>query len=478
MAEICIDGDKKDLPIVTNLAPVGSGDRPDENDTQGDSHRSLMLSDVTTGQVTEGDGGGKVCRRIFCSDCRSRVSGGSSTTGGATRHDLNLAGGTGRASIPKQGDHCHPFHQYLHDERGDGQQHYPEEKLSHEKSNSNMSNPNKPLENIMDTRSHGHTQRSEPHGDYHGDKNTCLHDCKCQGSVGCYIDVNKVDQRVLSDPRDLPDVVMDAAEVEGTAVNRSGHRLTHADSSLRLPHADSSSSLRLVHADSSSSLASLASQDSKLEKPIRSKRKKKLRGNKVKKSSGDAPSEGEGDDTTSEHSCSAKTKKRVKRPRRHCDIHFPKVNKETSCDANNQDGVTDEKQQMETGEIKPDKLVCTCGKSSKRSRSKVRPEPEGGSAFSPSQGSFVDEFDRVIFSNDPIFSDMEYDAKEDAQIRCEMERYHKRSNHPDIFSAAQMVNTNTMLKFAIIGAELQNISGVSLRRVKFLFSPNIVQTSG
>ena len=117
------------------------------------------------------------------------------------------------------------------------------------------------------------------------------------------------------------------------------------------------------------------------------------------------------------------------------------------------------------GTVEPPLPVCTCRRERSKQR-KPRPEPEGG--YSTSKYMYLDEYDRVINSTDPLFSDMEDDPVIDNQIRQESERHHKRAAvlHPgNIFSAAQLLNTNTMMKFAIIQTELRNIIDVSLRRV-------------
>lgn len=107
------------------------------------------------------------------------------------------------------------------------------------------------------------------------------------------------------------------------------------------------------------------------------------------------------------------------------------------------------------------RLVCTC------KHRKKRPEPEGGCGIPP---RFMDEYDRIIYCNDPIFSDVEDNPQMDERINQEMVRFHKRHNghQTDIFQTAHMVTSNTMLRFAIIGTELQNIRRVLLRRVIFL----------
>lgn len=106
-------------------------------------------------------------------------------------------------------------------------------------------------------------------------------------------------------------------------------------------------------------------------------------------------------------------------------------------------------------------LLCTC-KIVTKERTKPRPEPEGGQ----SKDDFMDEYERIIYGCEPIFSDTEDNPAVDEQIDQEMERYHKRTSaNPDIFATAMMVTSTTMMKFAIIQAELKNLMQVALKRV-------------
>ena len=175
------------------------------------------------------------------------------------------------------------------------------------------------------------------------------------------------------------------------------------------------------------------------------------------------------DDTSSQHSNSSlTTKKRTKRPsRRYCEIHSRRARKSYK------DGETGE----DLGEIATNNLddttdncsvsqnKCTCRKFIRK-----RPEPEGGLAHA----SFMDEYDRIIYNNDPLFSDVDDNPELEAKILQDVERHHSqfrlRSGNAascvtdSIFSAAQMVNSNTSLKFAIIQVELKNLD-VSLGKV-------------
>lgn len=183
--------------------------------------------------------------------------------------------------------------------------------------------------------------------------------------------------------------------------------------------------------------------------------------------------------SASEHSVKNDTK--VKKVRKqHCHIHSKSSSAkviETSgnvstLDCNKQlDSVVGE----ETGNNEPTetiRLKCTCQKNLKKnlpSKSMVvRPEPEGSLLSDNSKiCCFMDDLERVIYSSEPLFSDMEdEDSKLEDQIRAESERFHRRVADPEnIFSAVQMLNTNTMMKLAIIQTELKNVKDVSLRRV-------------
>ena len=106
---------------------------------------------------------------------------------------------------------------------------------------------------------------------------------------------------------------------------------------------------------------------------------------------------------------------------------------------------------------------CICRVIYRSPNSDLRPEPEGGAASEVIP--FLHEYDKIIYSNEPLFSEDELDPSIDDQVKQEMERYHQRNPHADIFTAALMLNTNTMFRFAVIATELQNIISGSLKRV-------------
>ena len=179
--------------------------------------------------------------------------------------------------------------------------------------------------------------------------------------------------------------------------------------------------------------------------------------------------------SASEHSIKVSKKvKKVKRPP--CELH-PKSGDSKTTSSLPDDKSKDDKNKEENDKVPSSEStgtgICTCrkskseGKSREKSRVK-RPEPEGGLITNPFKGQILDEFERVIYSDERMFSDLEEDPVIDEQIRAESERFHKRIGTADgdnIFSAIQMLNTNTMIKFAILQTELKNIKDVSLKRV-------------
>jgi len=122
-----------------------------------------------------------------------------------------------------------------------------------------------------------------------------------------------------------------------------------------------------------------------------------------------------------------------------------------------------------------------------------RPEPEGGVRTAPYKSAMSDEFDRLIYGpSEPLFSDGEdsltetLDGDVDVTKDCTTTITTSRGVRPhqqqqrrrfagavvnvdetteSLFSAAQMINTNNMMKFAIIQMELKNVKDIALRRV-------------
>ncbi|XP_014773995.1 tropomyosin Tod p 1.0102 isoform X27 [Octopus bimaculoides] len=104
----------------------------------------------------------------------------------------------------------------------------------------------------------------------------------------------------------------------------------------------------------------------------------------------------------------------------------------------------------------------------KKSSSSRRPEPEGGNTTS---NVTMDEFDKVIYNNDPLFSDLELSDKEgDSELQVPS-RQRRQTRLMGVGSSGIVIpctqfglNSNTMIKFAIISTELQNVLQVSLKR--------------
>jgi len=125
-----------------------------------------------------------------------------------------------------------------------------------------------------------------------------------------------------------------------------------------------------------------------------------------------------------------------------------------------------------------------------------RPEPEGGVRTVPCKSSTSDEFERLIYGQcEPLFSDGggedclddDVDVTKDRAVTTsksvrasqqQQQQPRRRftgavgSSNVDestesLFSAAQMMSTNNMMKFAIIQMELKNVKDISLRRVRF-----------
>lgn len=107
-----------------------------------------------------------------------------------------------------------------------------------------------------------------------------------------------------------------------------------------------------------------------------------------------------------------------------------------------------------------------------------RPEPEGGNSQAPTFSA--DEYERIINSNEPLFSDLEVSGDEanNNNSSQQPQRPARCSRMAGRVAAAagqgmtagifipctQLgINSNTMIKFAIIGTELQNIFQVSHR---------------
>jgi len=185
--------------------------------------------------------------------------------------------------------------------------------------------------------------------------------------------------------------------------------------------------------------------------------------------------------TSSEHSLkNTKAKNRIKSST-HCELHSKSatLKKKIVEESNARNGSPVLGEQSAPQGLTS--VPCTCTfKDSKPSRlrggDKVkRPEPEGSILVDSYKGhGFLDEFERVIYCDEPMFSDLDDDPVVDEQIREESDKLHKKSEAlgvsrgggDSLFSAAQSLNSSTIIKLAIIGNELKNVKDSSLRRVR------------
>lgn len=126
--------------------------------------------------------------------------------------------------------------------------------------------------------------------------------------------------------------------------------------------------------------------------------------------------------------------------------------------------------------------VCTCDskdptrahcggvpKKSANTKGRIDP-PQSNSKLNMAS---IDEFHRLIYENEPLFSDMEQDPEVDLQIKEESDRYHKRSTQAfkNVFSSALCYNSSTMMKFAIIQNEVRNLMEGHLKVVRSVCAP-------
>ncbi|XP_041367080.1 tropomyosin isoform X8 [Gigantopelta aegis] len=101
----------------------------------------------------------------------------------------------------------------------------------------------------------------------------------------------------------------------------------------------------------------------------------------------------------------------------------------------------------------------------RRNSSSRRPEPEGGN--SPVSFS-VEEYDRIIYSDAPLFPDVEITADDLISNEGRRSRTQRLSRDGVVMiPCAQLgITSNTMIKFAIIGTELHNVVQVALKRME------------
>ena len=116
--------------------------------------------------------------------------------------------------------------------------------------------------------------------------------------------------------------------------------------------------------------------------------------------------------------------------------------------------------------------VCTCDHEKTQSRTHSVAHKSPKSHSKPERGHFsnldADDFHKLIYENQPLFSDLENDSDIDQSIKEESDRYHKRSSQAfkNIFSSALCYNPSTMMKFAIIQNEVRNLMEGHLKVVR------------
>ena len=166
------------------------------------------------------------------------------------------------------------------------------------------------------------------------------------------------------------------------------------------------------------------------------------------------------DDSSVDGETKKKKKKRKKCP---CVLHGSSVNIDSAATggagASEQPRCTPHPPHLQNDAC----AMCTCKKS--KSQSMKRPEPEGGhrTSFSP---VYDDDYDAVINRRTILFSDFEEESGDDEKYKQECSRQMSRrsAGNAGLFS---LINSNTMMKFAIIGTELQNILNVSVKSLQF-----------
>lgn len=95
----------------------------------------------------------------------------------------------------------------------------------------------------------------------------------------------------------------------------------------------------------------------------------------------------------------------------------------------------------------------------KKKRRTVRPDPEGA----PLDPAEMDELDKLLGSCEPLFSD--YGTDDENEKSENTPARPSRGLGLAAFAIGFGLNSNTMIKYTIIGTELQNIIKVSLRMV-------------
>ena len=101
----------------------------------------------------------------------------------------------------------------------------------------------------------------------------------------------------------------------------------------------------------------------------------------------------------------------------------------------------------------------------RKKKRRPRPDPEGAS-LEPYE---MDELDKILNQSEPIFSDYGSESESESEHPNRPQRRGGPGFSIAAFTIGLGLNSNTMIKYAIIGTELQNIIRVSLRMVRNLF---------
>ncbi|KAH9489707.1 hypothetical protein Btru_037478 [Bulinus truncatus] len=149
------------------------------------------------------------------------------------------------------------------------------------------------------------------------------------------------------------------------------------------------------------------------------------------------------------------------------------LDKEQTCcdgteapDCDKSGSIKNSKRSSKSSKVRSEKSES--GEKKHKRHSSRRPDPEGGNP-AQSDSNVVTEYEMIINNTDPLFSDLEPDLNEDTKQEASRPRRPPRQSRAGptggiFIPCTQLgINSNTMIKFAIIGTELQNIIQVSQR---------------
>ena len=151
----------------------------------------------------------------------------------------------------------------------------------------------------------------------------------------------------------------------------------------------------------------------------------------------------------------------------------------TKSDKEDDTGDKKEKKKKKKSKKQKQKVTDDDNKLTKTKEPK-RPDPEGSSecSFGRLRPQWMNEYERIIYTNERLYSDYGETDEDDEIFKKELERQAAAAKRRSSRTASQtsvageifpfqigLINSNTMIKYAIIGAELQNIIQTNLRRV-------------